>query len=559
MTLSSLSPIDSKSKTLIRITAGWHILLAAATLVLGVGAALNSILPALEGVLKFVLIVVCLLTAAASTWAVFELWVFHRRGRTISLVVNYLGFVLFFVMSLHFLQVFIDIDRLGDTFGRGVIALAGVVIGYLVSAFGDRFEGQPELSLRYSKIGKWIALISFFIFLLLVGIIPALTTLIARMANPLIFSFVLLTAIFGFFIWSIWREPSALALNANNAHKETLDGFLFLSPNLLGFLLFFAGPLLFSLYVSFTDWDAFGNKNWVGLQNYAKIFNLNVQPMDSPDLVVTEVLDTTIYDELTRVKLFGRNYMIGTQDKLFWISLRNTLLFGLLAVPLSVIPALLLSNVLNSKIPGMKFFRAVYFLPSIAATVGVSLIWQWLYNAAVGNINYFITVAVNFFNTTFGMALVDPQIRWLSDTKTALLAIVIMAAWQTMGYNTVLFLAGLQNIPKELYEAAVVDGAGTFRKFWNITVPLLAPTTFFVITTSIIQALQMFEQVFVMTNPPGGPNNSTLTVVLYLYQNGFQRFKQGYASATAWVLFLVIFGVTLIQFQRQRNSEAYDM
>ncbi len=198
-------------------------------------------------------------------------------------------------------------------------------------------------------------------------------------------------------------------------------------------------------------------------------------------------------------------------------------------------------------------------MPSIAATVGVSLIWQWLYNAAVGNINYFITVGVNFFNSTFGLAVVDPQIRWLSDSKTALIAIVIMAAWQTMGYNTVLFLAGLQNIPKELYEAAVVDGAGTFRKFWNITVPLLAPTTFFVITTSIIQALQMFEQVFVMTNPPGGPNNSTLTVVLYLYQNGFQRFKQGYASATAWVLFLIIFGVTLFQFQRQRNSEAYDM
>ncbi len=555
----TLVSIDPRTKNLIRFTSVWHIVLAAAALFLGIGAAVGSILPDLQGVLKYVLIIICLLTAAASSWAVSELWRFRRKGRTISLIVNYLGFILFFVLSLHFLQVFIDIDKLGETFGRGIIALVGVVIGYLVSAFGDRFEGKPELSQQFSKIGKWIALISFFVFLLLVGVVPALATLITRMANPMIFTFVIVTLIFGFFIWSIWREPSAVALKANNSHKETLDGFLFLSPNLLGFLLFFAGPLLFSLYVSFTDWDAFGNKNWVGLQNYAKIFNLNVQPMESPDMVVTEVLDTKIYDELGRVNLFGNNFMIGAQDKLFWISLRNTLLFGLLAVPLSVIPALLLSNVLNSKIPGMKFFRAVYFLPSIAATVGVSLIWQWLYNAAVGNINYFISVGVNFFNSTFGLALVDPQIRWLSDTKTALIAIVIMAAWQTMGYNTVLFLAGLQNIPKELYEAAVVDGAGTFRKFWNITVPLLAPTTFFVITTSIIQALQMFEQVFVMTNPPGGPNNSTLTVVLYLYQNGFQRFKQGYASATAWVLFLVIFGVTLFQFQRQRNSEAYDM
>ncbi len=216
---------------------------------------------------------ICVLASAASIWAVYELWRFRRRGRTISLVVNYLGFILFFVLGLHFLQVFIDIDRFGDTFGRGIIALVGVVIGYLVSAFGDRFEGKPELSQQYSKIGKWIALISFFAFLLLVGIIPAIATLITRIVtNPFILAMVILTAIFGFFIWSIWREPSAAALKANNSHKEALDGFLFLSPNLLGFLLFFAGPLLFSLYVSFTDWDAFGNKNWVGLQNYAKIF-----------------------------------------------------------------------------------------------------------------------------------------------------------------------------------------------------------------------------------------------------------------------------------------------
>ena len=137
---------------------------------------------------------------------------------------------------------------------------------------------------------------------------------------------------------------------------------------------------------------------------------------------------------------------------------------------------------------------------------------------------------------------------------------VIVAAWQWMGFNTVLFLAGLQNIPRSLYEAATVDGANSWQQFWKVTLPLLAPTTFFVITTTTIQAMQIFEQVFILipTNP-AGPNNSTLTLVLYLYQKGFQRFEQGYASAIAWVLFVIIFGATLFQFQRQRASgSSYD-
>jgi len=177
----------------------------------------------------------------------------------------------------------------------------------------------------------------------------------------------------------------------------------------------------------------------------------------------------------------------------------------------------------------------------------------------VGYINYGITTSVNLINTVFNAGLADPNIHWLSDQRTALFSIIFMSAWQTMGFNTVLFLAGLQNIPKELYEAATVDGAGRWHRFWDLTLPLLAPTTFFVITTTTIQALQVFEQVFVMTNPIGGPNNSTMTLVLYLYQSGFQSFRQGYASAIAWVLFILIFGVTLLQFQRQRHTSAYQV
>ncbi|MEZ4592050.1 MAG: sugar ABC transporter permease [Chloroflexota bacterium] len=153
------------------------------------------------------------------------------------------------------------------------------------------------------------------------------------------------------------------------------------------------------------------------------------------------------------------------------------------------------------------------------------------------------------------LAPTEPQIRWLSESNTALLAVIIMAAWQWIGFNTVLFLAGLQNIPRSLYEAATVDGATPRQQFWKVTLPLLGPTTFFVVTTTVIQAMQVFEQVFIiMGQNPAGPSNSTLTIVLYLYQKGFQRFEQGYASAIAWVLFLLIFAATLVQFQRQRTS-----
>ena len=269
------------------------------------------------------------------------------------------------------------------------------------------------------------------------------------------------------------------------------------------------------------------------------------------------MINTSIFDELFRFSVLGKSFIVGAQDKLFWLSIRNTIVFCLIAVPLSVIPALLVATILNSKLPGMKFFRAVYFIPSVAAVVGVSLIWQWMYNSAVGWINYAITSGIGTVNGLTGLAIADPQMRWLSSADTALLSVALMVAWQTIGFNTVLFVAGMQNIPKVLYEAATVDGAGTWAQFRNVTLPLLGPTTVFVLTTTLIQAFQVFEPIFIMTNPPGGPNNSTLSMVLYLYQNGFQRFRQGYASSIAWVLFLVIFAATVIQFRRQRGG-AYE-
>lgn len=549
--------LKSKARSIVNAIAGWQFILA----LIAFGASmllLQATPPAQAPWLRPVGFGVLLAEALAAAIAAPLLLRRAPAGRLVSLTVNYLGFILCFLGSFQALGIFLGIDAIAATFGRGVIFLLGVFLGYLINTLGDRFPHNYRKEMQYRNAGKIVMAFFGVLFLWRINFLAWLLTVLANINTPINIGLVLGAVGMGLVSWLLTNENIAREFPANTTHAEAISGYLFLSPNFLGFLLFFAAPLLLSLYTSFTNWDAFGTRDWIGLQNYQKIFSLDIERLAYANQPVTEALNTAVYDELTRFNIFGNDYIIGAQDKLFWIALRNTLLFCLAAVPLSVIPGLLLANVLNSKIPGMKVFRALYFLPSIAAVVGVALIWQWLYNAAIGYINYFITLGVNALNVIPGLALVDPQMRWLSDGKTALLAIIIMSAWQTMGFNSVLFLAGLQNIPGELYEAATVDGAGAWSRFWKITLPMLAPTTFFVVSTTTIQALQVFEQVYIATNPPGGPNNATLTVVLYLYQNGFQRFKQGYASATAWVLFAVIFLVTLFQFQRQKaGEEAY--
>ena len=556
MTVMPVSPANSPDqRRWLNLAVGWHVLLTVVSLV---GAFLLATqidlsvrwLRPLAGSLL-------ILAAAGSAPAAWFIYRRQHRGRTLSLVVDYLGLVACILGLAQVTGVFVGIDSLANTIGRGLPFLFLVFLGYLVGAFGDRFDTY-SMEQRFRRLGRWIMLVGGLLALLAVGVIPGALAFVRQLAHPLPLVLALGVLLFGAMFWLIWREPSARALQAQTRHEAMLNGYLFLSPNLLGFLLFFAGPLVLSLYVSFTDWDAFGTRNWVGLSNYSRIFHLDIAQLSSPTQRAAEVMDLTVFDELARFTLAGRSYAIGAADKLFWLSLRNTVMFTLLAVPLSVVIALLLANLLNTKLPGIKFFRAVYFLPSIAAIVGISLVWQWLYNATVGFINYGILQGVDLTNQLFGTSLADPQIRWLSESRTALLAIIILAAWQTIGFSTVLFLAGLQNIPSVLYEAATVDGAGKWAQFRNVTIPMLAPTTFFVVTTTTIRALQVFEEVYILTNPVGGPNNSTLTLVVYLYQNGFQYFKQGYASAIAWVLFIVIFGITLLQFRGQRSRGVYE-
>ncbi len=555
--MTAQSRIDAQTNLVLRIHILWRglfALLAAASIVMIWTRTAET--PLWQ---KIVVTIVGGLVMFLSGYGSYQISKRNHAGRMTSLVLDYLGFVTCFVFALNVGEFFIGIDALGENFGNGIPYLGITVLGYFLGMLDEYFPAKnknAESSLK--SVSKWVMLGGFVLFLWQVNALNGLLYFFGKLAQPSGLLAVVGVVIFGASIWSMSRPNVAQAMNVKTGHEQIINGWLFLSPNLLGFLIFFAGPLLLSFYFSFTDSDAIRTPNWVGFENYAKILNIKFVTLDAPDQLARDVVDIKVYDEVGRFTYGNTGILFAAEDKFFWLALRNTLTFVLFAVPLSVLPALLLSNILNSKLPGMKFYRAVYFMPSIAAVVGISLVWQWLYNATIGYINYFITLGIEFWNNLFNVAVVDPKIQWVSDENTALFAIIIIAAWQTMGFNTVLFLAGLQNIPGELYEAATVDGAGAWDKFWGITIPMLAPTTFYVVSTTTIQAMQVFEQVFILMNPPEGPNNSTITLVLYLYRSGFQNFQQGYASAIAWVLFIVIFGLTLIQFQRQRRSSIYE-
>jgi len=556
-TLSTTAPLAAPGRGGLRWIILWHVALG---LVLAGGALFvsrDATLAAQGPVLHYGAAAVLGVGALASFYAAWQLAQRRPAGRVTAVLVNYLFAVLAVLVSLHWLGVYLGIDALANTFGRGLPGLGLVFLGYLISASADRFEGTArERAPR--ELGRWVMVAGLLVFLFFIDTLSGLIWLVGQLAaQPLTVGVLLLAGVSVVMLRLAWSRAIAEALHASHMQDELLNGYVFLSPNLLGFLIFFAGPLLLSLYISTTTTRGAERDIFVGLDNYARIFNVTLQPLGGPDQPAREVVDVSRYTESFRFQIGDRHYLVAAQAPRFWVALRNTLTFVFLAVPLSVIPALVLATVLNSKLPGMAFFRAIYFIPSIAAVVGIALVWRWMYDSTTGWINYFITLAVDF-RTALGFPMADPRIQWLNNTNTALLAVVFMAVWQTTGFNSVLFLAGLQNVPGELYEAATVDGAGTLSKFFSITLPLLAPTTFFVVSTTTIAALQVFEQVYILTNPPGSPSDSTLTLVLYLYQEGFNQFDFGFASAIAWVLFAVIFAFTLVQFQRNRQSSLYE-
>jgi multiple sugar transport system permease protein len=292
-----------------------------------------------------------------------------------------------------------------------------------------------------------------------------------------------------------WARPSS----------ETLTAFLFLSPNIFGFLVFTALPVLLALVLSMFDWDLLLGAKFVGLDNFRRLFTL---------------------------------------DDVFQASFRNTVVFTVVSVPLSVCIGLGVALLTNQALRGMSFFRAVFLLPFVTVTVALSLVWRWLYLPEIGLIN----------NVLRSIGIQGPA--WLTDARWAMWAIIIMSVWRSFGYNMVLFSAGLQAIPVHYYEAATIDGANARQRFRHITLPLLSPTMFFVLIISVINSFQVFDQALIMT--AGGPGVATTTLVLHIYNVGFQSFHMGYAASIAWILFIVIFIFTLIQFRAQKRWVTYE-
>ena len=296
-----------------------------------------------------------------------------------------------------------------------------------------------------------------------------------------------------------------------NQTKETLAAYGFLLPNLTGFLVFTSLPVAASLLMSFTRWDLLsGPPVFVGAENFIRLI----------------------------------------EDPLFWKYCWNTV-YLMLSIPLSMAGSLILALALNQKLKGIVFFRTVYFLPTLCSGVAIYMLWRYIYNPEFGIFNTFIAK----FGEMLGLTLKGPS--WLQDESWAKPALIIMSVWQTVGgYNMILYLAALQGVPRDLYDAAEVDGANSWQKFWSVTWPQISPTTFFIAIMSIIGGFQAgFDPAYIMTG--GGPNGATTTLIFYLYNNAFKWYQMGYAAALAWILFLIVFAFTLLQWRGYGRTVFY--
>lgn len=526
----------------------WQVVTAIGATLLAAGMATGALF-SFSGVALWIAVGFAVAVAVTATWAIPNLLNHRNRGRTAATLLQYTLLVVGTVGALHSMEMFRGIDAVANNFRSRWYFSIIIVVGWIVYSQANRFTVSER---SVARIGRWIMLAGGTILALSLGIVPG-TIEFARRLVGLEAAGLTLVALFSGTAFVLLRRKEATELFRTTAEEaEAVDGYLFVSPNVFGFLVFFAFPLLFSLFISFTDWDGLTAIEFTGIDNYVRIFSLQFATVDSGQ-AASDVLSAG-YSQAFR---FG-DVIIGARDPNFWIGMRNIIFFAVVAIPLATFPALLLAALLNSKIPGMKAFRAIYFIPYVAGLLGVLLIWKQLYNAAIGFINYFILRSVEFINSITPFDFTAPQPQWLSDPNFAMWSIIIFFAWFMTGYNAVLFVAGMQGIPGSLYEAAEIDGATWWNKFRNITVPLLRPTTFFVVATTTILGLQIFTEPYTLMGPqlpPSGPNNATLTPVIQLYQEGFNRFNQGYASAIAWVLFIFIFGVTLVNFWRQRRAE----
>jgi len=287
--------------------------------------------------------------------------------------------------------------------------------------------------------------------------------------------------------------------------NEQIWGYFFIGPQFIGLFIFILVPVIQSLGISFTSWDMLSPAVFSGLDNYKKILT---------DPLTWKVIENTFY------------YIAG---------------FAILTLIISLLVALALSN---NRIKGFIIFRSIYFLPNITSSVAISLIWLWLFNPDMGLINIILGV---FKIPAFG---------WYTTTEGAMPTIILMSVWQSIGYYMIIFLAGLNSISNTYYEAASIDGAGKIHCFFRITLPLLTPTIFFVITMMLIGGFQVFNEMYMITR--GGPADATRSIVMQIYTSAFEYFRMGDASVLAWILFIIIFTITLIQFKFSNKWVNYD-
>ena len=285
-----------------------------------------------------------------------------------------------------------------------------------------------------------------------------------------------------------------------HAHQARM-AYLFISPAILLFSVFTVIPVFMAFYLSFTNYDVLSRMDWVGLDNYRKLYT----------------------------------------DSLLWQTFRNVLFYTVIFVPLNILTSLLIALLLNKAVRGVKVFRTLNYLPTLTSAVAAATVWLWVLHPEFGLLNGFLS----YFGVT-GPA-------WLSETRTAMASVIMVTLWQAVGSNMVIYLAGLQGVPDYLYESAKLDGANAVQRFRYITWPQLRPTTFLVSTMSIIGALQLFDQAFVLTQ--GGPANATKTPVYLIYQQGFNQLQMGYASAQAFVLALAILIFSLINMRLSKAEE----
>jgi multiple sugar transport system permease protein len=295
------------------------------------------------------------------------------------------------------------------------------------------------------------------------------------------------------------------AVSSRWRRRETIAAWIFLLPSLVPFVVFVAGPLIAAFVLTFYKYDILTPAKFTGLDNFRHFFN---------DPRILTIYKNTVF------------YVVGT-------------------VAIETVIALLLAVATNRQIPALLryVFRTTYFFPVLTSLASVSIVWAYLYHTNFGVINYYL------------QELGGPRIRWLTSSEWAMRAVIFLGVWKSLGFSYILFIAGLQNIPKHLYEAAAIDGAGRISTFFNITLPMLSPTMFFAVVISLINSFQIFDSPYIMTQ--GGPGDATRTVAMYIQEQGFRFFDMGYAATISLSLFLVILCLTLIQFRLGRSWVHY--